>query len=99
MLTKRQAEAFNWIRDYILKHDHSPTYRQIAKGLKLSSTGSAYTRVERLVQRGVLGKAPGGMHGLSIIRPEDRVSDAFQQGWKEGFEAGVRAAKAGEKAA
>ena len=43
--TAKTQEAEKWVNDFIIKHHHPPTYKQVAEGLNLASTNTAYHRL------------------------------------------------------
>ncbi|ABR36060.1 transcriptional regulator [Clostridium beijerinckii] len=61
MLTEKQQEILNIIKNYIGKEKISPTVREIGKLAGLASTSSVHAHIERLEKKGYIyrsGKCP-----------------------------------------
>lgn len=76
-LTTRQANALAFIGEFITRHEHSPTYAEIADGLGLMSRSSAHRVVQILKERGVVRSRRGRRQSLFVVR-EQHVSDAHK---------------------
>jgi repressor LexA len=50
-LTKRQKEVLDYIADFIDEHGYSPSYEELAQGLKLASLATVHKHVEGLESR------------------------------------------------
>ena len=70
-LTKRQTEAYTFIRKYIKAHSMAPTFQEIADGLSMSSKADAYAIVNRLEIRGYITRAVGQARSMAIT-PDDK---------------------------
>ena len=46
--SKRQLEVYDYIVDYMLKHQYAPSVRDICKGVGLKSTSSVYAHLDAL---------------------------------------------------
>ena len=57
-LTANQQRVLDCVRRYIDRHGRSPTLREIAENLELSSHSSAQDYVEALVRKGALERLP-----------------------------------------
>ncbi|MBW6411834.1 winged helix DNA-binding protein [Clostridium weizhouense] len=56
MLTGKQKEIFNIIRDFIEKEKISPTVREICEISGLTSTSTVYGYIKRLEEKGYIYK-------------------------------------------
>lgn len=54
MLTRKRKKVLEFVKKYITKAGHPPTYREIGKGLKLSSPATVHEHVQRLILDGYL---------------------------------------------
>lgn len=72
-LPPRQAAALAAIERHLADHTAMPTVRELAQVLGCSVRAAAEL-IEKLVQRGVLGKVPGVSRGLRLIA--DRTAPA-----------------------
>ena len=53
-LTRVQRKVLDFIRDYIMEHGCSPTFREIGHDLGISSPGNVHQHIRNLVQRGAI---------------------------------------------
>lgn len=67
MLTKRQKDTFEFIRNFIEQNGEAPLVQQITKGLGITSEGSTHRYVQALVDAGYLKKLPSRTRGLALI--------------------------------
>ena len=66
-LTKKQTLILDFITDFLNEHGYSPSYREIASGLGISSVSSIAEHVENLVAKGVLRKSSGAARSLELV--------------------------------
>jgi len=50
-LTKRQKEVLDFIADFVEEHGYSPSYEELARGLKLASLATVHKHIEALESR------------------------------------------------
>jgi len=62
-VTQRQQEFLDFIREFEERHGKSPTFREIAIGMGVSSKGSVSAMVNMLASMGLLDKANGSSRG------------------------------------
>jgi SOS-response transcriptional repressor LexA len=55
-MTKRQKQLLDFIRKYVKKNEITPTYREMAKHLKLISIADIGRMLDRLYEDGKLSK-------------------------------------------
>ena len=53
-LTKRQKEVLDYIADFVEEHGYSPSYEELAQGLKLASLATVHKHIEGLEARNYL---------------------------------------------
>jgi repressor LexA len=68
-LTKKQRKTLDFIITFIEQKGYSPSYREIANGLKLSSVATVAQHVDTLVEKGFLEK--GNNSARSLIPVEE----------------------------
>lgn len=66
-LTKKQKQLIDFISDFTNNHNYSPSYREIATGLGLSSVASVAEHINHLVILGALKKSPGLARSLEVV--------------------------------
>jgi len=72
MPTQRQKEVLDFIKKYKKLYGYSPTYKEIAKGLGLSSKSSVWEHVKRLREQGYLKISEGDARSLELVDEEER---------------------------
>ena len=65
--TKKQALVLDFIKNFILEKDESPSYREIAVGVGLSSIASVAEHIDNLIAKGYLIKNPGAARSLEVV--------------------------------
>ncbi|MFH1855272.1 MAG: transcriptional repressor LexA [bacterium] len=65
-LTKRQSEILSLIKSFIEENDYAPSYREIAKLLKLSSVATVAEYISVLEQKGYLTKQGSCARALQL---------------------------------
>lgn len=68
-LTKKQRKTLDFVTTFIEEKGYSPSYREIATGLKLSSVATVAQHIETLVEKGYLEK--GNNSARSLIPVEE----------------------------
>ena len=66
-ITKKQKLILDFIAQFSEEHNYSPSYREIAAGLGLSSVASVAGHINNLVHIGALRKVPGAARSLEVI--------------------------------
>ncbi|MBQ2637839.1 hypothetical protein IJH66_02150 [Candidatus Saccharibacteria bacterium] len=66
-LTKKQTLILDFISEFTKENDYSPSYREIMKGLGLSSVSAVAEHIDNLVAKGALKKTPGAARSLEVI--------------------------------
>lgn len=72
-LTKKQREVLDYIESFVQENGYTPSYREIAKGMGLSSPSTVYQHIQALCEKGVINTAEDGS-ARSIELVEDEVS-------------------------
>ncbi|MBD3610184.1 MAG: repressor LexA [Gammaproteobacteria bacterium] len=76
MLSKRQQDTYQFIRDYILRHGHGPVLEEIANGLGIQSRGSVHRYVQTLVDAGLIAVESGRHRGISLLEDSGVMAPA-----------------------
>lgn len=66
VLTPRQAEILEAIRDHIAKHHRPPSQPELARTLGLASTNGVFKHLAALEKKGAIELAPGLARGIRI---------------------------------
>jgi len=65
-LTKRQSEILRFVTNFIKDYDYSPSYREIAEGMGLSSPATIHQHLQELKRKGYLNMDADVSRGLAI---------------------------------
>ncbi len=76
-LTKKQRRTLDYVTSFIEQRGYSPSYREIANGLKLSSVATVAQHVEALVEKGLLTK---GNNSARSLLPVEAVEAGITAG-------------------
>jgi len=74
MLTKKQKEVLDFIKQYYSKHKYSPSLEEIKKHFKLASVSTPYFHIKRLQEKGFLKKKDNQPRAISIFENEKMIS-------------------------
>ena len=66
-LTEAQNELFEWIKDYIKKFHHSPSIRQMMKGMGLKYPAPIQSRLKHLQEKGYISWQEGRARTLQLV--------------------------------
>ena len=66
-LTSQQAQCLAFIRKFVKRHPHSPSYREIADGIGTKSMSQITHLVHALEQRGHIARVSGASRSLVVI--------------------------------
>jgi len=80
ILTKRQKEVLDLVRNYSKKNGYSPSLEEIRKKFKLASVSTAHFHVTHLKENGYLDKTENKARGLKIATNEERWVKIYLMG-------------------
>lgn len=66
-LTKKQSLIIDFINEFTDRQGVSPSYREIATALGLSSVSAVAEHIDNLVKKGALKKVPGAARSLEVV--------------------------------
>ena len=66
-LTAAQDELFQWIKEYIRDFNHSPSIRQMMKGMGLKSPAPIQSRLKHLQEKGYISWQEGRARTLQLV--------------------------------
>ena len=75
MLTKRQKEVLDFIREYINLHGFGPTLDEINNKFKMGSASAAHQHVEALKRKGFLKRLPHQTRAMSLIDESEDMKE------------------------
>ena len=66
-LTSAQNQLLEWIKDYVQNFNHSPSIRQMMKGMGLKSPAPIQSRLKHLQEKGYISWQEGRARTLQLI--------------------------------
>lgn len=66
-ITKKQKLILDFLISYMEENGESPSYREIATGVGLSSVASVAEHIDNLIDKGILQKNPGEPRSLEVL--------------------------------
>ncbi|MGQ9918623.1 MAG: transcriptional repressor LexA [Bryobacteraceae bacterium] len=83
-LTPRQKEVLDFLVDYIGRHGYSPSFEEIAAGLKLSSLATVHKHISALEQKGYVRRRFNESRSIEVspeyLEAERGRLEALQEG-------------------
>jgi repressor LexA len=76
MLSKRQAEIFDFVVKYADKHGYPPTVREIGEAVGLASPSTVHAHLANLERAGLLRRDPTKPRALEVVGRERRPARA-----------------------
>ncbi len=73
MLTQRQKQIYEFIKQYIRKNDYAPSLEEIKKNFKLKSVSTIHEHIETLQTKGFLEKTDNQARAINIFETEPMV--------------------------
>ncbi len=70
-MTNKQERLLNFILDFHKKHGYSPSIREMAQGMGVSSPSTIKAMLDRLETKGMLKKSSGRARSLTPVLKED----------------------------
>ena len=67
-LTDAQSELFEWIKNYIRDHNHSPSIRQMMEAMGLKSPAPIQSRLKHLQEKGFISWQEGRARTLQLAK-------------------------------
>lgn len=71
-LTKKQKLVLNYIETFVQENGYTPSYREIAKGLGLSSPSTVHRHIQTLCEKGIINTGDdGAARSIELIETEE----------------------------
>lgn len=77
--TEKQQRFLDFIDNFCRENGYSPSVREIAKGLNLSSTSGVQNMIERLASKGLLNKEAGAARTVSVQRENRQLYNRHEE--------------------
>ena len=66
-LTRRQEDALNFIKSYIVSHGYPPTVREIATSIGVSSPATVQAHLDSLANKGYIKKGSNKNRTIELM--------------------------------
>ncbi len=76
-ITKRQREVYDFISEFVQKHEYSPSFDEIGQGLGLSSLATVHKHISNLEKKGLLSRDYNRSRSIDLIAPKGRLKQAM----------------------
>jgi len=73
MITKKQRQALDFVKQYRARHDYSPSLEEIRKKFKLASVSTAHYYLKKLQEAGQLKKAYNQPRAVTTIQERQTI--------------------------
>jgi repressor LexA len=80
MLTRKQHEAFEFIRGYVARHGYSPSYENIMQGVGIHSKSGVHRLVGALAERGYIRRRKGRTRSIEVVAQETPTPAMIEAG-------------------
>jgi len=79
ILTKRQKELYDYIKNYIERYGYAPTQMEMSNHFNFSGNAAVHRHIKALVQKGLLVKTPFVDRGIELVK----TRTSFKEGANE----------------
>jgi repressor LexA len=80
MLTRKQHEAFEFIRGYVARHGYSPSYENIMRGIGIHSKSGVHRLVGALAERGYIRRRKNLARSIEVVAQETPTPAMIEAG-------------------
>jgi repressor LexA len=72
-ITRRQKEVMDFIGGFVQRNGYSPSYEEIARGLKLSSLATVHKHINNLQNKGLLQRAHNRSRSIDVLPAKSKT--------------------------
>jgi len=76
-ITKRQRQVYDFISEFVQKHQYSPSFEEIGEGLGLSSLATVHKHITNLEKKGLLTRDYNRSRSIDLLPPKGRLKQAM----------------------
>jgi repressor LexA len=76
-ITRRQRQVYDFISDFVQRHNYSPSYDEIREGLGLNSLATVHKHITNLEKKGLLTRAYNRSRSIDLLPPKGRLKQAM----------------------
>lgn len=74
VLTKRQKELFDYLRDYIGEHGYAPTLEEIGEHFELTSLATVHKHLSNLESKGIIRRTWNHSRAIELVDEQRKVA-------------------------
>lgn len=76
-ITKRQRQLYDFISEFVQKHQYSPSFEEIRIGMGLNSLATVHKHVSNLEKKGLLTRDYNRSRSIDLVPPKGRLKQAM----------------------
>ena len=76
-ITRRQRQIYDFISDFVQKNSYSPSFEEIAQGMKLSSLATVHKHISNLEKKGLLTRDYNRSRSIDLLPPKGKLKQAM----------------------
>ncbi|HKD03210.1 MAG TPA: transcriptional repressor LexA [Terriglobales bacterium] len=76
-ITRRQHQVYDFISRFMTEQGYSPSYEEIASGLKLNSLATVHKHVSNLEKKGLLRRDYNRSRSIDLLPPKGRLKQSM----------------------
>jgi len=76
-ITRRQRQVYDFISDFVQKHNYSPSYDEIREGLGLNSLATVHKHITNLEKKALLTRDYNRSRSIDLLPPKGRLKQAM----------------------
>src|SRR6202161_428141 len=76
-ITRRQRQVYDFISDFVQKHNYSPSFEEIGEGLELNSLATVHKHITNLEKKGLLTRDYNKSRSIDLLPPKGRLKQAM----------------------
>ena len=76
-ITRRQRQIYDFISDFVQKNSYSPSFEEIAQGMKLSSLATVHKHISNLDKKGLLTRDYNRSRSIDLLPPKGKLKQAM----------------------
>jgi repressor LexA len=76
-ITRRQRQIYDFISDFVQRNSYSPSFEEIAQGMKLSSLATVHKHISNLEKKGLLTRDYNRSRSIDLVPPKGKLKQAM----------------------
>ena len=76
-ITRRQRQVYDFISDFVQKHQYSPSFEEIGEGMGLNSLATVHKHITNLEKKGLLTRDYNRSRSIDLLPPKGRLKQAM----------------------